>query len=67
MVVNYMDDHRRHGREVGTISSPTLMREGEGLAGWSFAEYQRHVVIKWDVDEGLWRRPRRGIRGLHPG
>jgi hypothetical protein len=50
MVVNYMEDHGGAWPRGWDDLKPYFDAGGGRVAGWSFAEYQRHVAIKWDVD-----------------
>ena len=50
MVVNYMDDHGGQWPRGWDDLKPYFDAGGGRVGGWSFAEYQRHVSIKWDVD-----------------
>ncbi len=50
MVVNYMDDHGGRWPSGWDDFKPYFDAGGGRVGGWSFAEYQRHVSIKWDVD-----------------
>ena len=50
MVVDYMEDHGGRWPKGWDDLKPYFDAGGGRVGGWSFAEYQRHVVIKWDVD-----------------
>ncbi len=50
MVVNYMRDHGDRWPKGWDDLKPYFDAGGGRVGGWSFAKYQEHVSIRWDVD-----------------